>query len=51
MGRQNWKPGNMLYPLPEAGRETEHHHAGMDGNDLQFARDGVDLGAPGAVLV
>ena len=48
MGRQLWKPGNMLYPVP-AVMVTCKREGGqpniitMGGNGLQFSGDGFNI--------
>ena len=58
MAKQIWKPGNMIYPLPavmvscqEGGRETKHHHGGVDGNRLYQPADGLYFGKTAALFV
>ena len=45
MGKQSWKPGNMLNPVPAVMVSVaQHHHGSVGRYDLHQPADGVDLG-------
>ena len=53
MGKQVWKPGNMLYPLPVVmvsvrDRDGQYHYRGMGRNGLHQSADGIHFRASGA---
>ncbi len=50
MGRQLWKPGNMLYPVPavmvtckKRRRKTKYNYNCMGRNRMQFTGNGFDF--------
>ena len=56
MKKQEWKPGNMLYPVPavmvSCGREGETPNNGSVGrHDLQRSGDAFHFRSPGAVFL
>ena len=57
MGKQSWKPGNMLNPVPAvmvscADRgKAEYHHDRVGGHGVHQSADGVDLGSPDALFL
>jgi len=51
MGKQNWKPGNMLNPVPavmvsvaDEKWKDKYNHRGMDGNRMYESAYGLHLG-------
>ena len=52
MAKQNWKPGNMLYPLPAVIRwKTEFYYRRVGWHSLHQSADGFDFRPPGALLI
>lgn len=58
MGKQLWKPGNMLYPLPvvmvslaDPGRPPQYYHAGLGRNRMYQSAHGVDLRTPREIFL
>lgn len=57
MGKQYFRPGNMLYPLPavmelsEARREAEYYYGGLGRDRLFFSGHGVHLGPKGTLFL
>ena len=59
MGKQSWKPGNMLNPVPAVmvsvarigSAPSQHHHGSVGRYDLHQPADGVDLGPSDALFL
>lgn len=57
MGKQTWKAGNMIYPLPAVmvscvrRVKTEYYYSGMDGYGMYESSYGLYIGETGAVFL